>query len=501
MQTTTNYGLKMPEGSDAVNIDDINYNTALLDKKVKEVETVASNSAAVTQLQKDFNSHEADYVKHPGYVVATGSANTYAVTLNPAPTAYADGMGIVVKINVASTSASTINVNGLGAKAIKDSLGNAVAAGGLKANTPYTLRYESTSDSFIVQGKGGGDSSTEPPIKYIYSINSSSSLVEVADSIPGKIVAINLYNGPSTLGGCTLIINNQGNIIAQYTHPTGVSANNGKAIVIFTSDNGWILGYTQSMNTSISRYNSSGSLMWTVPLSSDTYFTITNVQIPKDHSDVIGVSYFHQPNYTNIQILNLNIADGSSLSTTYFDKTIDNSNATIDGYSYKIEINQWSTMQSGNVTPVYKAIINKLDNNQNVVNSVALTGDLIRIPPIYPDGIKLYNDYLIASIKMSDTTKSVYIIDKNLNIIGKFENCSNIYIANYDGKDSVISYIDLGTSCYLSLYNIDCSFVKSIQTFEFKIVYCLNNIILGYNKALINNNVETLYIKELINLF
>lgn len=110
---------------------------------------IAANAAIVT-------SHLADYVRQPGYAVATGSANTYAVTLSPAPTAYVDGMAITVKINVASTGTSTLNVNGLGAKSIKDSLGNAITSGGLKANTPYTLRYESTSGSFIVQGKGGG---------------------------------------------------------------------------------------------------------------------------------------------------------------------------------------------------------------------------------------------------------------------------------------------------------------------------------------------------------
>lgn len=99
---------------------------------------------------------QSDYVKAIPYAVATGGANTYAVTLNPAPTSYVDGMGVVVKINIASTGASTLNVNNLGAKSIKDSLGNAITSGGLKANTPYTMRYESTSGSFIVQGKGGG---------------------------------------------------------------------------------------------------------------------------------------------------------------------------------------------------------------------------------------------------------------------------------------------------------------------------------------------------------
>ncbi|MBC2579684.1 hypothetical protein HGI79_05055 [Clostridium sp. DJ247] len=130
------------------------------------VQSVNSKTGAVNLVASDVGAlSTADYVRQPGYAVATGTANTYAVTLNPAPTAYVDGMALSVKINVASTGASTINVNGLGAKAIKDSLGNALTStNNLKANVIYTFRYESTSGTFIVQGKGGGGNATASQI-------------------------------------------------------------------------------------------------------------------------------------------------------------------------------------------------------------------------------------------------------------------------------------------------------------------------------------------------
>lgn len=121
-------------------------------------ETPAGAQAKADAVQANLTAHMADRLNHIPYAVTTGTANTYAVTLSPAPTAYADGMALCVKINVASTGASTINVNGLGAKTILDSLGNAITAGGLKASTPYTLRYNGT--NFIVQGKGGGGNAT-----------------------------------------------------------------------------------------------------------------------------------------------------------------------------------------------------------------------------------------------------------------------------------------------------------------------------------------------------
>lgn len=101
---------------------------------------------------------KSDYVKSPGYATSTGSANTYIVTLDPSPTAYIDGMGIVVKINIQNTGASTINANGLGAKSILDSKGNAMTAGKLKANTPYTMRYNGV--NFILQGEGASGNAT-----------------------------------------------------------------------------------------------------------------------------------------------------------------------------------------------------------------------------------------------------------------------------------------------------------------------------------------------------
>ncbi len=103
-----------------------------------------------------FNAHLADYVRQPGYGVTAGGTTTYTLTLNPAPTAYLDGMGIAIKINAANTGASTINVNGLGAKALKDNLGNDFAAGALALNTIYSFIYNATSGNFILRGKGGG---------------------------------------------------------------------------------------------------------------------------------------------------------------------------------------------------------------------------------------------------------------------------------------------------------------------------------------------------------
>lgn len=62
---------------------------------------------------------------------ATGSANTYAINLSPAPASYVSGMTARFKPNYTSTGASTINVNGLGAKTLRLPNGDPLYRGAL----------------------------------------------------------------------------------------------------------------------------------------------------------------------------------------------------------------------------------------------------------------------------------------------------------------------------------------------------------------------------------
>lgn len=98
--------------------------------------------------------HTLDYVRQPGYGTATGT-NTKTITLNPAPSALVDGMGVSFKNSTQNTGAVTLNVNGLGARPVLKSNGSALSSGNLKSGSIYTVRYESSSGNFILQGEGG----------------------------------------------------------------------------------------------------------------------------------------------------------------------------------------------------------------------------------------------------------------------------------------------------------------------------------------------------------
>lgn len=78
------------------------------------------------------------------YAADSGAANAYVVTLTPAPVAYTNGMVVRFKAANANTTASTINVNALGAKNITKRYNSALIANDILANAIITAVYDGT---------------------------------------------------------------------------------------------------------------------------------------------------------------------------------------------------------------------------------------------------------------------------------------------------------------------------------------------------------------------
>ncbi|MBI5205099.1 MAG: hypothetical protein HZA11_09295 [Nitrospirae bacterium] len=76
------------------------------------------------------------------YAADTGAANAYVIALVPALTEYIVGMPIHFMAANANTGASTLNVNGLGAKDISKSFDQPLAAGDIKAGQIITVVYD-----------------------------------------------------------------------------------------------------------------------------------------------------------------------------------------------------------------------------------------------------------------------------------------------------------------------------------------------------------------------
>ena len=250
-------------------------------------ETPVGAQAKADVVQTNLTTHLADYVRQPGYAVDSGTANHLLIALTPAPTSYVDGMGVAAKVKVAGTAATDINVNSLGVKPIFDSLGNAVT--NFKANVTYSMKYESVSGNFIVQGKGGGGTSLASDL---YS-------GKTATVDTGQIIGTNPYKVGVAIKDVNLLMGAGGQGIEVWNNTvslnnTGIAAdlggnvyvastvNPGKAVRKFNSAGveQWALSdivngkavavdslanvYIAYMSAGVRKVSTSGSQIWTV---------------------------------------------------------------------------------------------------------------------------------------------------------------------------------------------------------------------------------------------
>jgi len=106
-------------------------------------------AAGITLLKNDYTQLKKaiDYLHQKNgavYASSSSSPNIYTATLSPAPVAYTEGMGLLVKFTNANTNSATINLNTLGAKSIKRTDGTALQAGDITAGMVANLVYDGT---------------------------------------------------------------------------------------------------------------------------------------------------------------------------------------------------------------------------------------------------------------------------------------------------------------------------------------------------------------------
>lgn len=108
---------------------------------------------------------------------AGGTVNALTVTLTPAPAALVEGLGIVFDAAGSNTGNVTINVNGLGAKALLGPLGQQLSAGDLTATRLVYAVYNGASFRFV-----GAISATE-------AVEGSVELATAAEMLAGADLA------------------------------------------------------------------------------------------------------------------------------------------------------------------------------------------------------------------------------------------------------------------------------------------------------------------------
>lgn len=202
MKTTANLNLKKPDGTDIVDIADLNGNMDILDTAVKAVQDHAGDTTRhITAAERTAWNAKAmlaspaltgtptaptasvgtnnqqlattAFVKNQKYLnyapfTTAGTGTAYTISI-PDVTAYEDGMIIPITVHVESGVNATLNINGLGAKYI--TLNDQVTSADvfLFAGDTVMLSYNATSGMFTTPNTRGTLPQTNPVLKGVAS--------------------------------------------------------------------------------------------------------------------------------------------------------------------------------------------------------------------------------------------------------------------------------------------------------------------------------------------
>ena len=182
----------------------------------------ATTAIPLSNLDADFSTVATalnDANTYSNYAPDTGSANAYVVTLSGVSTTYSAGLRIQFKAGNANTTASTLNVNGGGAKNITYQDATAIASGTIAANSIVDVMYDGT--QFLLMndpaGATGGD--------VVGPSSATDNAIVRFDGTTGKLV----QNSVVTIADSTGDISGVGQLNATTVDATNIEVTNIKA--------------------------------------------------------------------------------------------------------------------------------------------------------------------------------------------------------------------------------------------------------------------------------
>jgi microcystin-dependent protein len=238
----------------------------------------------------------------------SGSSDDYAVTITNFPSSYALGQRVVFQANTANAGASTLNINGLGAVAIKKDYNQDLADGDIYANEICDVTYDGSYWQITARRQQGSPTGMIAP----FAGNTAPSGWLICDgsavsraSYPGLFAVLN-----PTIGTFTVTIASPG-LVTQTAHglatgdsiyitttgalPTGLTANTRYWVIKNDANSYWLATSLANALTS-TKINTTGSQSGTHTAKGAAYgigdgsttFTLPsikgNVMVGKDQS-------------------------------------------------------------------------------------------------------------------------------------------------------------------------------------------------------------------------
>ncbi|BCP53770.1 hypothetical protein K32_23870 [Kaistia sp. 32K] len=148
------------------------------------------------------------------YAADNGSANTIVANYTPAITSLTAGLLLQIKVAAANTGGVTINVNGLGAKSLKNGDGTALSVGALAAGEVIIVTYDGTNFQLGSVLSGGSTS-----LPYVADSSGTANLVvanfspAVSSYAAGQVLLVKIANtntaaatlNANSLGAVTIV--------------------------------------------------------------------------------------------------------------------------------------------------------------------------------------------------------------------------------------------------------------------------------------------------------
>ena len=134
-----------------------------------------------------------------------GTGAAYTVTATQQPASLPDGFTLLILPHADNTGTCTINVNGLGAKALRSTSAENMAAGVLKANQTALVAYRQSSDEFLVLAGGNAEGTQFNWLKGA-DVASAAALDLGTDGNSFNITGTTTITSVNTLGIGTLVV-------------------------------------------------------------------------------------------------------------------------------------------------------------------------------------------------------------------------------------------------------------------------------------------------------
>lgn len=423
MQTTTNYKLKKPEGTDVVDIQNFNDNSDIIDHELKahatslsdmkqqqttNTDNIATNTSNITGLKKK--------KIYCGNVDATSTSTSYKASSGISGLAYEDGMEITFIPNIDSGLNPTFQMDSLTSYPILDHKGIAPTLAKIKANVPITI-VRVGSNFFI---RGGGDYDVGDAIDYqklqlissdVVGVSTTNSLTLGASDSATCIVLDKDENFIYTLGNTTIRKISLATLTVVWT-VTGTFTGNTLVVGV----DGVYYG-SQPFGTKLTKLNlSTGAVLWTLTETTGSFSLDYDANILYKALDTSMKKVNTSTGASTVLFTIKSVTDGMYFDGQYF---YVNGGSTL--YKYNITGTLiWTSQSIGSSVEKFvvkdgytyvagTSAIVKVDNSNGYVIYRSSTGNTTKT------GISIVNNFIVA-------TDSSYYMKIYNNLLGTLLN-------------------------------------------------------------------------------